>query len=115
MVKKSGDGFTPTGKVYKSTTLPKPTKKKHTDLGLKDDDLLLISADHGNDPNFKGSDHTREKVFLLGYSKRIKKSKKLDEQKTFATIGATIINNFNLVKPSHLIGESILKEINGDD
>lgn len=76
---------------------------------LKDDDLLLITADHGNDPTFKGTDHTREKVPLLAYSKSIKKGAILSERPSFADIGATILKNFNLTMPSNLIGEPIVE------
>ena len=74
---------------------------------LKDDDLLIITADHGNDPTWTGTDHTREKIPLIVYSKSIKNGKLLDERKSFADIGATILKNFNIKKPSHLLGEPI--------
>ena len=74
---------------------------------LKDDDLLIITADHGNDPTWTGTDHTREKIPLIMYSKSIKNGKLLDERKSFADIGATILKNFNIKKPSHLLGEPI--------
>ena len=74
---------------------------------LKDDDLLIITADHGNDPTWTGTDHTREKIPLIMYSKSIKNGKLLDERKSFADIGATILKNFSIEKPSHLLGEPI--------
>ena len=74
---------------------------------LKDDDLLIITADHGNDPTWTGTDHTREKIPLIIYSKSIKDGRLLDERKSFADIGATILKNFNIEKPSHLLGEPI--------
>ena len=74
---------------------------------LKDDDLLIITADHGNDPTWTGSDHTREKIPVIMYSKSIKNGKLLDERTSFADIGATILKNFNIEKPSHLLGEPI--------
>ena len=74
---------------------------------LKDDDLLIITADHGNDPTWTGTDHTREKIPLIMYSKSIKNGKLLDERKSFADIGATILKNFRIEKPSHLLGEPI--------
>ena len=77
---------------------------------LKDDDLLIITADHGNDPTWTGTDHTREKIPLIMYSKSIKNGKLLDERTSFADIGATILKNFNIEKPSHLLGEPI-KEV----
>lgn len=74
---------------------------------MRDDDLLMITADHGNDPTHTGTDHTREKVPLLAYSKSIKNGSYLQERGTFGDIGASILANFNLVKPSNLIGEPI--------
>ena len=74
---------------------------------LKDDDLLIITADHGNDPTWTGTDHTREKIPLIMYSKSIKNGGLLDERNSFADIGATILKNFNIEKPAHLLGEPI--------
>ena len=62
---------------------------------LKDDDLLIITADHGNDPTYKGTDHTRENVAVLCYHNNIK-NQHLDDLKTFGCIGKTIADNFNL-------------------
>ena len=78
-------------------------------LKLNDEDLLLISADHGNDPTYKGTDHTRERVPLLCYSKSMKNSSYLDEQETFGVIGATIADNFGITLPKELLGSSLLK------
>lgn len=78
---------------------------------IRDDDLLMICADHGNDPKYRGSDHTREQVPLLIYNNKIKKGIELPEQMTFANIGATIIENFKVSKKEYQIGESLLKEI----
>lgn len=77
---------------------------------LRDDDLLMITADHGNDPTYKGTDHTREKVPLLIYSKSIKDGKQLADRNSFADIGETILKNFGLNKDKTMIGEEI-KEI----
>ena len=74
---------------------------------LKDDDLLIITADHGNDPTWTGTDHTREKIPLIIYSKSIKNGGTLKERNSFADIGATILKNFNIEKPAHLLGEPI--------
>ena len=78
---------------------------------LKEDDLLIITADHGNDPTYTGTDHTREKVPFLEYSSSMKEPKKLKEASTFAIIGATITDNFGLSMPEGTIGSSILEEL----
>ncbi len=75
---------------------------------LEEDDLLLITADHGNDPTFKGTDHTREYVPLLAYSKAMTGNGKL-EQGYFADIAATIVENFGVEKTD--IGSSFLAEL----
>jgi phosphopentomutase len=80
---------------------------------LNKDDLLIITADHGNDPTFKGTDHTREYVPILMYSPIFKKGKKLDDRDTFADIGATILDNFN-VKNELGLGKSIFNEFKKD-
>lgn len=74
---------------------------------LKEDDLLLITADHGNDPIHAGTDHTREYVPLLAYSKKLKDPKELPMSKTFASIGATVADNFNVKLPEY--GKSYLE------
>ena len=79
------------------------------DMG--DEDLLLLTADHGNDPTYKGTDHTREQVFLLAYSPSMKGSGKLPTQDCFGVIGATILENFHLPSPEHCIGESLLEQL----
>ncbi len=73
---------------------------------LKDDDLLLFTADHGNDPTYKGTDHTRENVPVFIYYKGIQTPRGLPTLKTFASLGATIADNFNVEMPT--IGESFL-------
>ena len=78
---------------------------------LRDDDLLIITADHGNDPTYKGSDHTREKVPFIAYSKSMPEGKDLGEFDTFATIGATIADNFDVIMPEGTIGTSILERL----
>ena len=77
---------------------------------LKDDDLLIITADHGNDPTWTGTDHTREKIPLIMYSKSINGGGVLEERQSFADIGATILENFKIEKPEYLLGTPI-KEI----
>lgn len=86
-------------------------KTKEIIENLKDDDLLIITADHGNDPKYKGTDHTREMVPLVIYNNKLEKGIELTEQMSYACIGATVIDNFNVKKREHQIGESILKEI----
>lgn len=75
---------------------------------LKEDDLLLITADHGNDPTYKGTDHTREKVPFLAYSPSFNGGGELIEQDTFAVIGATIADNFGVMMPESALGHSVL-------
>lgn len=75
---------------------------------LKGDDLLIITADHGNDPTYTGTDHTREKVPFLAYSPSMQNGRELPERDTFAVIGATIAENFGVNMPEGTIGESLL-------
>ncbi len=77
---------------------------------LKDDDLLIITADHGNDPVHPGTDHTREYVPLLVYSPVMKGGKELPIRETFADIGATVAENFQVKLPKY--GKSFLNELN---
>ena len=77
---------------------------------LNNDDLLIITADHGNDPTFRGSDHTREKVPFIAYSKSYKNGKYLDEKSSFADMGRTIVENFSLKKKDCQIG-TIISEL----
>lgn len=76
---------------------------------LNNDDLLIITADHGNDPTFKGTDHTRENTPVLIYSRIFKEPKILPIMNTFADIGATIAENFEVDQP--MIGTSYLNEL----
>jgi phosphopentomutase len=76
---------------------------------LEDDDLLIITADHGNDPTHHGTDHTREYVPLLVTYKGLDNGKELPVRKTFADVGATIAENFNVKMPEH--GTSFLKDV----
>jgi phosphopentomutase len=78
---------------------------------MKEDDLLMITADHGNDPTYTGTDHTREKVPFLAYSGSLKGNGALSEKDTFAVIGATIAENFGVKMPEGTIGSSILNEL----
>ena len=77
---------------------------------LKEDDLLMITADHGNDPTWTGTDHTREQVPLLVYSPSLKEGGKLPETDTFGVIGATVADNFEVKMPEGTIGTSILEQ-----
>ncbi len=79
---------------------------------LSDSDLLMITADHGNDPTYRGTDHTREKVPLLLYSPAFDGSGSLGELDTFAVIGATIVDNFGVSMPEKTIGYSIAERLN---
>ncbi len=78
---------------------------------LREDDLLIITADHGNDPTYTGTDHTRERVPFLAYSPSMKESGKLETADTFAVIGATIADNFEVEMPENTIGTSILEKL----
>lgn len=78
---------------------------------LKEDDLLIITADHGNDPTYSGSDHTREYVPFLAYSPSMKNHGQLGTGKSFADIGATIADNFEVQMPKGTIGKSILNSL----
>lgn len=78
---------------------------------LNDDDLLIITADHGNDPTHVGTDHTREYVPFLAYSPSMEGGKELETTDTFAVIGATIADNFNVAMPEGTIGHSLLSQI----
>ena len=77
---------------------------------LELDDLLIITADHGNDPTFDGCDHTRENVPVILYSRAFTDPKRLPELNTLADIGATIADNFDIKEPE--IGQSILENLN---
>ena len=75
---------------------------------LSQDDLLILTAVHGNDPTYKGTDHTREYVPFLAYSKRMQAGGPLPEAETFAVIGATVAENFGVDMPKGTIGYSVL-------
>ena len=77
---------------------------------MKEDDLVIVTADHGNDPTFKGTDHTKERVPFLAYSPSMKTSGRIDDQNCFAVIGATIADNFGAAMPKGTIGTSVLEQ-----
>ena len=78
---------------------------------MRMDDLLIITADHGNDPTYTGTDHTREKVPFIAYSKSMEGNGLLPEENTFAVIGATVADNFGLTMPKGTIGTSVLEKL----
>ena len=79
---------------------------------LEQDDLLIITADHGNDPTAPGTDHTREYVPLLIHSPSIESTQygQIRQSKTFSDIAMTIADNFDVKRPSY--GESFMNELN---
>ncbi|UQQ35928.1 phosphopentomutase [Paenibacillus polymyxa] len=76
---------------------------------LTEKDLLILTADHGNDPVHHGTDHTREYVPLLIYSKAFMVGRELPLRKTFADIGASVADNFGVKLPDH--GTSFMHEL----
>lgn len=78
---------------------------------LRQDDLVILTADHGNDPTYTGTDHTREYVPFLAYSPKMPCGGPLEDQDTFAVIGATAAENFGVAMPEGTIGSSILGEL----
>ena len=80
---------------------------------LKDDDCLMITADHGNDPTWWGTDHTRERVPLITYSPSYQNGRLIPERDTFGCIGKTVLKNFSVTPSENEIGEPI-DELLGD-
>lgn len=78
---------------------------------LREDDLLILTADHGNDPTYHGTDHTREYVPFLAYSRKMTEGGALENEDTFAVIGATIAENFGVNMPEGTIGKSVLSKL----
>ena len=78
---------------------------------LRQDDLLILTADHGNDPTYRGTDHTRENVPFLAYSPSLQGHGRLPDSDTFAVIGATIADNFEVDMPEGTIGASLLDKL----
>lgn len=78
---------------------------------LREDDLLILTADHGNDPTYTGTDHTREYVPFIAYAKQMGEGGALEEADTFAIIGASLAENFGVKMPEGTIGTSILEQL----
>lgn len=78
---------------------------------LREDDLLILTADHGNDPTYTGTDHTREYVPFVAYSKRMEKGGALENEDTFAVIGASVAENFDISMPEGTVGKSVLSKL----
>lgn len=78
---------------------------------LREDDLLILTADHGNDPTYTGTDHTREYVPFVAYSRKMAEGGPLPEAESFAVIGATIAENFGVSMPEGTIGHSLLEKL----
>ena len=78
---------------------------------MRENDLLILTADHGNDPTYTGTDHTRESVPFIAYSKRMKNGGAIKDEDTFAVIGASVAENFGVPMPEGTIGHSVLKEL----
>lgn len=78
---------------------------------LREDDLLILTADHGNDPTYTGTDHTREYVPFVAYSRKMPEGGPLPEADSFAVIGATIADNFGASMPEGTIGQSLLEKL----
>ncbi len=76
---------------------------------LDDNDLLMIAADHGNDPTYRGTDHTREYIPLLAYQKTMKRDLNLNVGLTFANVGKTVLDYYNIKAP--IPGDSFLKKL----
>lgn len=80
---------------------------------LTEEDLLILTADHGNDPTYTGTDHTREKVPFLAWSPAYREGGRIEEQESFAVIGATVAENFGVELPEGCIGSSVLEAVTG--
>ncbi len=78
---------------------------------LREEDLLILTADHGNDPAYNGTDHTREYVPFVAYARRMDKGGALENKDTFAVIGASVAENFGVDMPDGTIGTSILSQL----
>jgi phosphopentomutase len=81
------------------------------EAAMREDDLIMITADHGNDPTYRGTDHTREYAPLLVFGKRARPGVDLGTRRSLSDIGNTIAENFGLKLNA---GESFMSEIAGD-
>lgn len=87
------------------------TRLPEIEAAMKDDDVFIITADHGNDPTRPGSDHTREYAPLIVYGSQARAGVNLGDRASLADIGQTIADNFGLKLPA---GESFLNEVTRD-
>lgn len=89
---------------YKNAIEEFDTRLPEILASLKSDDVIIFTADHGNDPGYKGSDHTREYIPMLVYGNAVKAGVNLGTRKTFADIAATTADILGINQPE--IGES---------
>jgi phosphopentomutase len=80
---------------------------------MKPDDLMILTADHGNDPSYRGTDHTREYAPVIAYSPSAKKNVNLGIRESFADMGATIYEA--LAHEPHASGKSFLSQMLSDN
>ncbi len=78
---------------------------------MREDDLVILTADHGNDPTYTGTDHTREYVPFVAYSKKMEHGGALEQEDTFGVIGATVADNFGVAMPEGTVGRSVLDKL----
>ena len=77
---------------------------------MNDDDIIMVTADHGCDPGFKGTDHTREYIPFVAYGKLLKKGVDIGTRKGFCDIAKTILDMFDIEAPE-VPGKSFKSEI----
>ena len=78
--------------------------------GMRDDDIVMVTADHGCDPGFKGTDHTREFIPFIAYGRALKAGVDIGTRECFGDIAATILDIFGISK-QNIDGESFAKLI----
>ena len=76
---------------------------------MKDTDMLIITADHGNDPSTPSTDHSREYIPILIYGKQIKENVNIGTRQTYADIGETILDILDM--PLLKVGKSFKEEV----